>query len=432
LFILLIEILSNFGKNFVRMKLHIVGGFLGSGKTAAINNAAKRLASGGIKVGVITNDLDKYPEDKCLVYDNYSPSEEVINGSFSSNLDNLSDKIVRLHQNDQPEYIFAESVGSCTDLVATVLKPLMVFNSDIFESLTLSIFVDARMLLSYLKGDKLVYGKDVLYIFEKQIEEADLLVINKIDLLMDADFPELKRLVDNNLNGKYIISQDSFNPQNLENWLDTLASLPSRKRSSLIIDYHSYGKGETDLTWLEEEYTFSSSNNDAGEFVFRFIDNILIGIDQQQLPIGHIKFRLMQGEQVQNMSFTAFDNDDWKNKFVPIPSNLAKLILNARLETRNDILLTIIKNSISSDSFSGIKISKKISTSKQSGVPNPTNFISKEVRCCEECICLKKLIERNAIRIADGSAVALTELEDEKFECLGLCGECGEGDGCCC
>ena len=432
MFILQIEILSNFGKNFVRMKLHIVGGFLGSGKTTAIINAAHLLASKDEKVGVITNDYDKDPIDKCLFIDNYSPSEVVINGCFSSNLDNLSDKIVRLHQNAQPNYIFAESVGSCTDLVATVLKPLIVFNNDIFESITLSIFVDARMLLSYLKGDKLVFGKDVLYIFEKQIEEADLLVINKIDLLMDADFPVLKRLVDKKLSGKSIITQDSFNSQNLINWLDTLDSLPPQKRSSLEIDYLSYGKGETDLTWLDEEFTFSSANNDAGEFAFKFIDNILIGIDRQQLPVGHLIFRLTQGEQVQNMSFTAFDSDDWKNNIAPIPSNLAKLILNARLETSNDILCTLIQNSIASESLSGIIISKKIPTAKQSMVSIPTNFFSKTIRCCEECICLKKLIERNAKRIADGSSVSLAELEDENFECLGLCGECGEGDGCCC
>jgi len=414
------------------MKLHIVGGFLGSGKTTAIYQAARFLTSKGEKVGVITNEQVTYPEETGLVIANYSPSEEVINGCFSSNLDNLNDKIVSLNQDAQPDYIFAESVGSCTDLFATVLKPLMIFNNDIFESLTLSIIVDARMLISYLKGEKILFGDDVTYIFEKQIEEADLLVLNKIDRLVDEDFPVLKSLVNKFLPDKIVITQSSFNSQNIENWLDTLDSLPNQKRKPVEIDYQSYARGEAFLTWLDEEVTFSTSENEAGEFAFRFIDNMLIGINQQQLPVGHIKFRLMQGEQVQNMSFTAFDNGDWKNKFVPIPSNLAKLILNARLETRNDILLTIIKNSISSDSFSGIKISKKISTSKQSGVPNPTNFISKEVRCCEECICLKKLIERNAIRIADGSAVALTELEDEKFECLGLCGECGEGDGCCC
>ena len=196
------------------------------------------------KVGIITNDQGEYPENTSFVNANYSPADEVINGCFSSNFDSLSDKIVSLNQDLQPDYIFAESVGLWTDLAATVLKPLMIFNKNIFESVTLSIFVDARLLLSYLKGNKLLFDDDVTYIFSKQIEESDLLIINKIDLLGEADLPILKRLVNNKLKDKImIISQSSFNPQNLDNWLNTINNLPSRKRESLEINYQSYGKG---------------------------------------------------------------------------------------------------------------------------------------------------------------------------------------------
>jgi len=38
------------------MQLHIIGGFLGSGKTTAIIGAARYLADKGLHVGVITND----------------------------------------------------------------------------------------------------------------------------------------------------------------------------------------------------------------------------------------------------------------------------------------------------------------------------------------------------------------------------------------
>ncbi|MCG3209511.1 MAG: hypothetical protein FOGNACKC_03138 [Anaerolineae bacterium] len=41
------------------MKLHLAGGFLGSGKTTTIIGAAKQLLAHGQRVGVITNDQGK-------------------------------------------------------------------------------------------------------------------------------------------------------------------------------------------------------------------------------------------------------------------------------------------------------------------------------------------------------------------------------------
>jgi G3E family GTPase len=411
------------------MKLHIVGGFLGSGKTSAIYQAAELLTSKGEKVGVITNEQFTFPDQTGLVKANYSPSEEVINGCFSSNLDILNDKIVRLNQDVQPDYIFAESVGSCTDLIATVLKPMMIFNNDIFESLTLSIIVDSRMLLSYLKGEKLLFGDDVTYIFEKQIDEADLLVINKIDLLAVEDFPVLKSLINKFLPDKIIITQSTFNPQNIENWLDTLDSLTPQKRKPVEIDYQSYARGEAFLTWLDEEVTFNTLENKADEVTVRFIETLISEIKQKQIPIGHLKFWLVRGEEIQKISITAFDSEDWHKNLLPVFSNQVKLLINARLETTSDLLQGIIQNSITSVSINGVIVTTNRSAVGLSGFSKPLHHNSDSFRCCEECICLKNIIARNAIRREDGSVAAMAELENEQFECLGVC---SEGNGCCC
>jgi len=411
------------------MKLHIVGGFLGSGKTTAITNAARVLIGRGKKTGVITNDQGKYLVDTKFIDANHIPSEEVINGCFCCNFDSLSDKIEHLNSSSQPDYIFAESVGSCTDLVATVVKPLMIFKKNIFVELTLSIFVDARLLLSYLKGDKLSFSDDINYIFGKQIEEADLLIINKIDLVSRTDMSDLKKLVNTRLHTKIIITQNSTDLQNINNWLNTLENLLPRKRTSLEIDYQSYGKGEADLAWLDEEINFSSAKAEAGDCAFRFIENIVIDIQQKQIPIGHLKFLLVNGEQVQKISFTNSIDEDWKKDHTTVSSNLVKLMVNARIETTPELARSIIRNGIESVSGNGVVISESNEVAFQPGFPTPTHRITKAMPCCDECVCIKKLLARNATRLEDGSDAALAELEDEAFECL--C-DSGAGDGCCC
>jgi G3E family GTPase len=411
------------------MKLHIVGGFLGSGKTTAISNAAKVLDNKGKKVGVITNDQGKYLVDTKFIDANNIPSEEVINGCFCCNFDSLTAKIEHLNKGSQLDYIFAESVGSCTDLVATVLKPLLIFKKNIFDGLTFSIFVDARLLLSYLKGEKSSFSDDIFYIFGKQIEEADLLIVNKIDLVQKADLIELKKLVDEKLKEKVIICQDSMNLQNIENWLDTLENLPPRKRISLEIDYQSYGKGEADLTWLDEEINFSSTKYEAGECAIRFIENVMSDIQKKMIPVGHLKFMLLNGEQFQKISFTSIIDEDWKKNLTPVSSNLVKLMVNARIETTPDVARLIIQDGITSVSDNGVAVSESNEVAFQPGFPNPTHRITKAMPCCDECVCVKKLLARNAARLADGSSAALSELEDEAFECL--C-DSTEGEGCCC
>ena len=106
------------------MQLHLVGGFLGSGKTTAIIGAAQLLMAQGKRVGVVTNDQGRYLVDTAL-FASSLPTVEVTGGCFCCNYDNLQARLDQLQASAQPDVIFAESVGSCADLVATVVRPLL-------------------------------------------------------------------------------------------------------------------------------------------------------------------------------------------------------------------------------------------------------------------------------------------------------------------
>jgi len=98
------------------MHLHIVGGFLGSGKTTAIIGAAKLLMAQGKRVGVVTNDQGKYLVDTAFFTRADVPTVEVTGGCFCCHYDDLDARLAQLQQMAQPDVIFAESVGSCADI----------------------------------------------------------------------------------------------------------------------------------------------------------------------------------------------------------------------------------------------------------------------------------------------------------------------------
>ncbi|HTF43071.1 MAG TPA: GTP-binding protein [Terriglobales bacterium] len=101
----------------------VVGGFLGAGKTTLILAAARELARLGKRCTVIMNDQGSELVDTRLADLNGLQSGEVTGGCFCCKLSDLVDVAEKLRF-FSPDVIFAEPVGSCTDLLATVLRPL--------------------------------------------------------------------------------------------------------------------------------------------------------------------------------------------------------------------------------------------------------------------------------------------------------------------
>ena len=146
------------------MQIHLISGFLGSGKTTAIQTACKVLQSENKTVGVITNDQGIMLVDTGYFESNCIPNRQVVNGCFCCNYNALDENIESLIVTNDPDVIFAESVGSCTDIVATVMKPLLKFKTDI--GVTVSTFADIRLLPVLFPAFKLL----CLQLAEKAIQ----------------------------------------------------------------------------------------------------------------------------------------------------------------------------------------------------------------------------------------------------------------------
>src|SRR5439155_18232369 len=165
----------------------MIGGFLGAGKTTAVARLATRLRDQGLRVGLITNDQGSQLVDTAMLASQGFAVEEIAGGCFCCRFNSLTDAARKLSAETRPEVFIAEPVGSCTDLVATVSYPLRRIYGEEFSIAPLSVLVDpirAGRVHGLTAGGK--FSDKVLYIYRKQLEEADLIVINKCDLL-DAD-----------------------------------------------------------------------------------------------------------------------------------------------------------------------------------------------------------------------------------------------------
>ncbi|HMG93547.1 MAG TPA: GTP-binding protein, partial [Chryseolinea sp.] len=285
------------------MKLILAGGFLGSGKTTAIVHACQHLMAEGKRVAMITNDQGDQQVDSAFAKSLGISTREVSNGCFCCRYDDLDAQLQSLEANNQPDIVFAESVGSCTDIIATVAKPLLHYKSDI--SVVVAVFADVDMLVSFIEGRASFIEESVRYIYKKQLEEADLIVLNKVDLITKEQLAVADKAIRKEYTGKKIVYQNSHKHEDIVTWLDTLDELASRgDRESLTIGYDVYGNGEAQLAWLDKSIVVQSPLGNGGFAIRQIIRSIFNQLKQQQLTIGHLKFFVETDRWSDKISFT--------------------------------------------------------------------------------------------------------------------------------
>ncbi len=327
--------------------LYLVGGFLGSGKTTAIIEASRQLISRGIKVGVITNDQGKYLVDTAFFKLESIPAVEVTGGCFCCNYDDLNDHILQLIADLSPDVIFAESVGSCADIVATVIKPLLTLGADTIQPANFSVFVDGRLLSIWLEGLPMPFSEDVVYIFEQQMEEGGLLVVNKKDLLTPEELALIHTALPERFPEKPFILQNSLESGDVKNWVEILRenqiALPEH---SLEIDYGRYGQGEARMAWLDQTVDIELHSADPNDVLRVLLREVLAGLSEKGYGIGHLKFVVSCGDIRSKISFTNILEPDWEAQLPDLWCDRISLLVNARVETSAEELRRTISHAL--------------------------------------------------------------------------------------
>lgn len=215
----------------------ITGGFLGAGKTTLILCAADMLRRQGARVAVITNDQGADLVDTYRMRASGFDTAEIAGGCFCCRFSAFIDSVEHVMQY-QPEIIFAEPVGSCTDLVATVVQPLESLYADQFRIAPFSVLVDPAMARRATKpGAEPAFR----FLFETQVREADVLCYAKAD--QNSDFPKI--------NGEDPLRLSALTGEGVRDWLGLLTGWTGEcGQKPLRIDYDQYAAAEAALGWL--------------------------------------------------------------------------------------------------------------------------------------------------------------------------------------
>src|SRR5437879_10550663 len=248
----------------------MIGGFLGAGKTTCVARLAQQLTAHGLRVGLITNDQGSELVDTAMLRSRGFATEEIPGGCFCCRFNSLVDAANKLTTTNRPDVFIAEPVGSCTDLVATVTYPLRRMYGEDFAIAPLSVLVDpirAQRIFGLAQGGK--FSEKVLYIYRKQLEEGDLIVINKRELLNASELTQLITKLSTEFLNTEILAVSARTGAGLDEWFARIASTEQAAGQAMAVDYEVYADGEALLGWLNCTVALEAATSFDGNAVLR-------------------------------------------------------------------------------------------------------------------------------------------------------------------
>jgi hypothetical protein len=219
------------------------------------------------------------------------------------------------------------------------------------------------------------FGDDVVYIFDKQIEEAGLLVVNKTDLLSSQETRKITKLARKAYPGKAVRLQKSRQSDELEGWVQIIQTNRSLvPQISVDIDYERYGTGEAGLAWLDEAITLTAPDVRLRESVVTLITCIRQALNGEHLPIGHVKFMIETPSQDWKTSLPSLDEPGWEQEIPQLAGSTASILINARVQTPAAILRDLIKVAIERSSAATGAVCQEMDVSSfHPGFPHTTH-----------------------------------------------------------
>lgn len=352
-------------------RLILVGGFLGAGKTTLLWEAAQSIMQKGQRVGLITNDQAPELVDTAILSRDHVKVAEVNGSCFCCNFPGLIDATKKLRKDAEADVIIAESVGSCTDLSATIVQPLKEnLRSELLVS-PLTVLADPVRLSDILNGGNAGLHPSAAYIFSKQLEESDIILISKTDLVSGEELSLLKEKTKLHFPDSEVMTISSVSGEGLIEWLNKVQNSVDAGKRIVKVDYDVYAEGESVLGWMNSTILLTGNSVDWDVFARELMQSLSHQFDKMGASVGHVKILVESDDRYIASNLTG-SNSTLKFRQSAGTGDRARLTVNARVELSPEALENIVRTTL--DTITGTRISKKIIGLRclSPGRPNPT------------------------------------------------------------
>lgn len=192
--------------------VHIIGGFLGSGKTTLMNHCLRTLPQ-DTRVALIVNDFGKVPIDGRLIERADYAMKELPSGCVCCTLSGaLLESLASITEEQHPDVIVMEATG--------IAKPAQIGNLLAYGAPSREVHLGN--VVCVIDSSTFPRMEQHLLILREQVEQSNTLVLNKTDLADTTTLEATRRRV------QYLAQPDAVTVETTQGEIDTATLLDTR------------------------------------------------------------------------------------------------------------------------------------------------------------------------------------------------------------
>ena len=331
----------------------VVSGFLGAGKTTSMIAFTEYINKNIGKAAIISNDLAA----KNLVDADYTSTTgcyvtPITGDCICYQTETLVERLRRIRAMEKADIVMSDIPGCGVGALDHVYHKLHNDYEAEFELAPFMVITDPERLRMIMpeKAD-INLPKEMIYLLDSQIKEADVIVLNKIDLLTGEEIEKFVDFLKTACPDTPVFAISAKEKRNIK---DVVEYIMSHKARLKIVDI-GYGgpefvAAESKLSWYNRRFylkTRNGSKTDFNDCIDSFIETVRTKLIEHDRNVPHLKIFAVGGENdFSKASLLGVDYDTEYDKTMQKNHSKLRAVVNARAACESQMLLRIMDEAL--------------------------------------------------------------------------------------